>query len=157
MAQHGRGLICVARQPRSRALEIPLMVCAQHFAILKPFLWQHRGEGDAPLPTFAADRASTVLAAIIRLQDRSDLLVQVTSFSYAARMPECLRALGQRDAAVPTWLDEPASIRPASICEIRTGLTMVGCHSSVVLLLRHDIPLVAIADLIAYRIVQSQW
>src|SRR6201987_79573 len=99
----------------------------------------------------AADRASTVLAAINPATRPSDLTRPGHIFPLRAKSAGVLARAGQPEAAVD-WA-RLAGLHPSGvICEImnKDG-TMARVPQLRRFARRHDIPLVAIADLIAYR------
>jgi 3,4-dihydroxy 2-butanone 4-phosphate synthase/GTP cyclohydrolase II len=99
----------------------------------------------------AADRASTVLTAINPATSPKDLTRPGHVFPLRAKSAGVLARAGQTEAAVD--LARLAGLHPSGvICEImnKDG-TMARVPQLRRFARRHDIPLVAIADLIAYR------
>ncbi len=150
MAQYGRGLICLAMTPEHLdALEIPLMV--PHSRFETAFCVSIEAKEGTTTGISAADRASTVLAAINPATRPSDLTRPGHIFPLRAKSAGVLERAGQTEAAVD--LARLAGLRPSGvICEImnKDG-TMARVPQLSRFARRHDIPLVAIADLIAYR------
>lgn len=152
MAQYGRGLICLAMTSEYLdALEIPLMVPHNSSRFETAFCVSIEAKEGTTTGISAADRAATVLAAIDPATKPSDLTRPGHIFPLRARSAGVLARAGQTEAAVD--LARLAGLHPSGvICEImnRDG-TMARVPQLRRFARRHDIPLVAIADLIAYR------
>ena len=152
MAQYGRGLICLAMTPEHLdALEIPLMVPHNSSRFETAFCVSIEAKEGTTTGISAADRASTVLAAINPATRPSDLTRPGHIFPLRAKSAGVLERAGQTEAAVD--LARLAGLRPSGvICEImnKDG-TMARVPQLSRFARRHEIPLVAIADLIAYR------
>src|ERR1700758_4101694 len=152
MAHHGRGLICLAMTPeRLDELEIPLMVSQNSSRFETAFCVSIEARERTTTGISAADRAATVLAAIDPSTKPSDLVRPGHVFPLRARSAGVLARAGQTEAAVD--LARLAGLHPAGvICEImnRDG-TMARVPELSRFARRHNMPLVAIADLIAYR------
>src|SRR5271155_5725467 len=152
MAQHGRGLICLAMTPgHLDALEIPLMVAHNSSRFETAFCVSIEAKEGTTTGISAADRASTVLTAINPATRPSDLTRPGHVFPLRAKSAGVLARAGQTEAAVD--LARLAGLHPSGvICEImnKDG-TMARVPQLRGFARRHDIPLVAIADLIAYR------
>ena len=152
MAQYGRGLICLAMTPEHLdALEIPLMVAHNSSRFETAFCVSIEAKQGTTTGISAADRASTVLTAINPATRPSDLSRPGHVFPLRAKNAGVLARAGQTEAAVD--LARLAGLHPSGvICEImnKDG-TMARVPQLSRFARRHDIPLVAIADLIAYR------
>src|SRR6266404_5392741 len=152
MAQYGRGLICLAMTPeRLDALEIPLMVPHNSSRFETAFCVSIEAKERTTTGISAADRAATVLTAIDPATKPSDLVRPGHVFPLRARSAGVLARAGQTEAAVD--LARLAGLHPSGvICEImnKDG-TMARVPQLSRFARRHDIPLVATADLIAYR------
>jgi 3,4-dihydroxy 2-butanone 4-phosphate synthase / GTP cyclohydrolase II len=152
MAQYGRGLICLAMTPEHLdALEIPLMVAHNSSRFETAFCVSIEARDGTTTGISAADRASTVLAAINAATRPSDLIRPGHIFPLRAKSAGVLARAGQTEAAVD--LARLAGLHPSGvICEImnKDG-TMARVPQLLRFARRHNIPLVAIADLIAYR------
>src|SRR5713101_7518009 len=152
MAQYGRGLICLAMTPEQLdALEIPLMVPHNSSRFETAFCVSIEAREGTTTGISAADRASTVLTAINPATRPSDLIRPGHIFPLRAKSAGVLARAGQTEAAVD--LARLAGLHPSGvICEImnKDG-TMARVPQLRRFARRHDIPLVAIADLIAYR------
>jgi 3,4-dihydroxy 2-butanone 4-phosphate synthase / GTP cyclohydrolase II len=152
MAQYGRGLICLAMTPEHLdALEIPLMVPHNSSRFETAFCVSIEAKQGTTTGISAADRAATVLSAINPATRPSDLSRPGHVFPLRAKSAGVLARAGQTEAAVD--LARLAGLHPSGvICEImnKDG-TMARVPQLSRFARRHDIPLVAIADLIAYR------
>jgi 3,4-dihydroxy 2-butanone 4-phosphate synthase / GTP cyclohydrolase II len=152
MAQYGRGLICLAMTPeRLDALEIPLMVSRNSSRFETAFCVSIEAKAGTTTGISASDRATTVRAAIAPSSKPADLVRPGHVFPLRARSAGVLARAGQTEAAVD--LARLAGLHPSGvICEImnKDG-TMARVPELRRFARRHDIPLVAIADLIAYR------
>ncbi len=152
MAQYGRGLICLALTPEHLdALQIPLMVPRNSSRFETAFCVSIEAKQGTTTGISAADRASTVLTAINPATRPSDLSRPGHIFPLRAKSAGVLARAGQTEAAVD--LARLAGLHPSGvICEImnKDG-TMARVPQLSRFARRYDIPLVAIADLIAYR------
>jgi 3,4-dihydroxy 2-butanone 4-phosphate synthase/GTP cyclohydrolase II len=152
MAQYGRGLICLAMTPEHLdALDIPLMVPHNSSRFETAFCVSIEAREGTTTGISAADRASTVLAAINPATKPSDLTRPGHIFPLRAKSAGVLARAGQTEAAVD--LARLAGLHPSGvICEVmnKDG-TMARVPQLCHFARRHDIPLVAITDLIAYR------
>jgi 3,4-dihydroxy 2-butanone 4-phosphate synthase/GTP cyclohydrolase II len=152
MAQHGRGLICLAMTPeRLDALEIPLMVSENSSRFETAFCVSIEAKAGTTTGISAADRAATVRAAIDSSTKSSDLVRPGHVFPLRARSAGVLARAGQTEAAVD--LARLAGLHPSGvICEI---MNKDGTMSRVPQLSRfarrHNMPLITVADLITYR------
>ena len=153
MAKHGRGLICLAMTPeRLDELEIPLMVSNNESRFETAFCVSIEARDRTTTGISAADRAATVLAAIDSTTKPADLVRPGHVFPLRARNAGVLARAGQTEAAVD--LARLAGLSPAGvICEI---MNEDGSMARVPELgefgVRHNIPLITIADLITYRL-----
>jgi 3,4-dihydroxy 2-butanone 4-phosphate synthase / GTP cyclohydrolase II len=152
MAQHGRGLICLAMTPdRLDALEIPLMVPQNSSRFETAFCVSIEARERTTTGISAADRAATVLAAINPATKPSDLVRPGHVFPLRARSAGVLARAGQTEAAVD--LARLAGLHPSGvICEImnKDG-TMARVPQLSRFARRHNMPLITVADLITYR------
>jgi len=153
MARYGRGLICLAMTPEQLdKLEIPLMVPNNRSRFETAFCVSIEAKEGTTTGISSADRAATVLAAIDPAAKPTDLIRPGHVFPLRARSAGVLARAGQTEAAVD--LARLAGLHPAGvICEI---MNEDGSMARVPQLhrfaLRHNIPLVSIADLITYRL-----
>jgi 3,4-dihydroxy 2-butanone 4-phosphate synthase / GTP cyclohydrolase II len=152
MARYGGGLICLAMTPeRLDELEIPPMVSQNNSRFDKAFCVGIEAKAGTTTGISAADRAATVLAAIDPTTRPSDLIRPGHVFPLRARSAGVLARAGQTEAAVD--LARLGGLRPAGvICEI---MNKDGTMARVPELRRfarhHNMPLITVADLIAYR------
>jgi 3,4-dihydroxy 2-butanone 4-phosphate synthase/GTP cyclohydrolase II len=152
MARYGRGLICLAMTPeRLDELEIPLMVSQNNSRFETAFCVSIEAKAGTTTGISAADRAATVLAAIDPETKPSDLSRPGHIFPLRACAAGVLARAGQTEAAVD--LARLAGLRPAGvICEIMNeDGTMTRVPELLRFAGRHGIPLITVADLIAYR------
>jgi 3,4-dihydroxy 2-butanone 4-phosphate synthase/GTP cyclohydrolase II len=153
MAKYGRGLICLAMTPeRLDELEIPLMVANNGSRFETAFCVGIEARERTTTGISAADRAATVLTAIDPATRPADLVRPGHVFPLRAKNAGVLRRAGQTEAAVD--LARLAGLRPAGvICEIMNDDgSMARVPQLRQFALQHNILLVTIADLIAYRL-----
>jgi 3,4-dihydroxy 2-butanone 4-phosphate synthase/GTP cyclohydrolase II len=154
MAREGRGLICMPlTEARLEQLQIPLQV---------PDMDNTSGFGTAFCVSIearrgvttgisAADRATTVLTAVDPNTRPSDLARPGHVFPLRARNGGVLVRPGQTEASVD--LARIAGLTPAAvICEVMNeDGTMARLPQLRTFAARHDLKIVSVADLIAYR------
>ena len=152
MATHGRGLVCLAMTgPRLDELDVPLMVSRNTARFDTAFCVSIEAKGRTSTGISAADRATTVLAAIDPATKPADLARPGHMFPLRARDGGVLVRAGQTEAAVD--LARIAGLYPAGvICEImnRDG-TMARVPQLARFARAHGLPMITIADLIRYR------
>src|ERR1700722_16118033 len=152
MAQHGRGLICLAMTPKHLdALEIPLMVPHNSSRFEPAFCVSIEAREGTTTGISAADRAATVLAAINPATKPLDLTRPGHIFPLRAKSAGVLARAGQTEAAVD--LARLAGLHPSGvICEI---MNKDGSMARVPQLSRfarrHNMPVITVADLITHR------
>ncbi|MGH9534556.1 MAG: 3,4-dihydroxy-2-butanone-4-phosphate synthase [Terriglobales bacterium] len=152
MALHGRGLICVAMTgERLDALGIPLMTEQNTSNFGTAFCASVDARTGVTTGISAADRARTVRVLADPAARPEDLARPGHVFPLRARDGGVLARAGQTEAAVD--LARLAGLHPAGvICEIMNeDGTMARAPELAVFCRRHDLPLVAVADLIRYR------
>src|ERR1700756_5150562 len=152
MAQHGRGLICLAMTPeRLDELEIPLMVSNNSSRFETAFCVTIDAKEGTTTGISAADRAATVLKAVHPAAKPADLVRPGHVFPLRARGAGVLARAGQTEAAVD--LARMAGLRPAGvICEIMShDGTMARVQELTCYARRHRLLMITVADLIAYR------
>ena len=152
MARYGRGLICLAMTPeRLDELEIPLMVSQNSSRFETAFCVSIEAKERTTTGISAADRAATILTAIDPAAKPSDLVRPGHIFPLRARSAGVLARAGQTEAAVD--LARLAGVRPAGvICEVMNeDGTMARVPELRRFARRHNMPLITVADLIAYR------
>jgi len=152
MARYGRGLICLAMTPeRLDELEIPPMVSQNNSRLDTAFCVSIEAKAGTTTGISAADRAATVLAAVDPATKPYGLSRPGHIFPLRAHSAGVLARAGQTEAAVD--LARLAGLHPAGvICEIMNeDGTMARVPALRRFARRHGIPLVTMADLIAYR------
>jgi 3,4-dihydroxy 2-butanone 4-phosphate synthase/GTP cyclohydrolase II len=152
MAKHGRGLICLTLTPeRCRQLNLPLMVNDNMTPFTTNFTVSIEAAAGVTTGISAADRATTVQAAIRPDARPSDIIMPGHIFPLMARRGGVLARAGHTEAGVD--LARLAGLMPASvICEI---LNEDGGMARLPELERfskqHGLKIGTIADLIHYR------
>jgi 3,4-dihydroxy 2-butanone 4-phosphate synthase/GTP cyclohydrolase II len=157
MVTHGRGLVCLAMTPdRLDALEIPLEVPVNSSLRETATCVSIDARGRTSTGISAPDRAATILTAIAPDTRPQDLLRPGHVFPLRARQGGVLVRAGHTEAAVD--LARLAGLTPAGvICEImaRNG-TMARVPELGKLARRFHLPLITIADLIQYRMLNER-
>jgi len=152
MARHGRGLICLPMTPeRLDELDVPLMVNQNTARFGTAFCVPIEAKARTSTGISAADRATTVLAAIDPATRPSDLARPGHMFPLRARPGGVLVRAGQTEAAVD--LARIAGLYPAGvICEIMNDDgTMARVPQLARFVRRHGLLMITVADLIKYR------
>ena len=153
MAKHGRGLICLSMtRQRLKELEIPLMVSENSSRFNTAFCVSIEARLGVSTGISAADRCATVLTAIQPDTTADDLARPGHMFPLRAVDGGVLQRAGQTEAAID--LARIAGLYPSGvICEV---MNEDGTMARVPDLERfaelHDLKVVAIADLIQYRL-----
>jgi 3,4-dihydroxy 2-butanone 4-phosphate synthase/GTP cyclohydrolase II len=153
MAKHGRGLICLPMTAeRLEELEIPLMVSENSSKFNTAFCVSIEARENVSTGISAADRSVTVQATIDPKTVPADLVRPGLMFPLRAVEGGVLRRSGQTEAAVD--LARIAGLYPAGvICEIMNeDGTMARVPELEKFAAIHDLKIVNIADLIAYRL-----
>jgi 3,4-dihydroxy 2-butanone 4-phosphate synthase/GTP cyclohydrolase II len=154
MAKHGRGLICISMTAeRLDELRIPLMVgqtenTARYGTAFTMSVEARRGVSTG---ISAYDRAHTVRVLIDPHAGPQDIAMPGHMFPLRAREGGVLVRAGQTEATVD--LARLAGLYPAGVlCEIMKGDgTMARMPDLRAFARRHDLKIVAVKDLIAYR------
>jgi 3,4-dihydroxy 2-butanone 4-phosphate synthase/GTP cyclohydrolase II len=152
MARYGRGLICMPMtEERLEELDIPLMVKDNTSPYNTAFCISVEAKRNVSTGISAADRAHTVKVAIDPRTRPGDLTRPGHMFPLRAKRGGVLKRAGQTEAAVD--LARLAGFYPAGvICEIMNDDgTMARLPDLVEFSKRHAIMMIAVADLIAYR------
>ena len=153
MARYGRGLICLpmSRQ-RLDELEVPLMVAENSSKFSTAFCVSIEAKHVVSTGISAADRSATVLVAIDESTRPADLARPGHMFPLRAVDGGVLQRAGQTEAGVD--LARIAGLYPAGvICEVMNeDGTMARLPDLEVFAAEHDLKIVAIADLIKYRL-----
>ncbi len=153
MATHGRGLICVALEGELLdRLQIPLMVRENSSPFETAFCISVEARAGTTTGISAADRARTVQALIDPASRPQDFVKPGHMFPLRARPGGVLARTGQTEASVD--LARLAGLHPSGvICEImKEDGTMARVPDLVPYCQRHGLPMVTVADLVAYRL-----
>ncbi|GEJ56177.1 bifunctional 3,4-dihydroxy-2-butanone-4-phosphate synthase/GTP cyclohydrolase II [Anaeromyxobacter diazotrophicus] len=158
MAKHGRGLICLAlSEERVRQLRLPLMVDegANTSNFGTAFTVSVEAARGVTTGISAKDRAHTILTAVKDDARPEDLARPGHVFPLRARHGGVLVRAGQTEGSVD--LARLAGLRPAAvICEVMNDDgTMARLPELEKLGAQFDIPIVSVADLIAYRMMKD--
>lgn len=153
MATHGRGLICLSLTPeRCDQLDLRAMVDDNTSKFTTAFTVSIEAKKGVTTGISAHDRATTILTAIADSTKASDLARPGHVFPLRAREGGVLVRTGQTEGSVD--LARLAGLKPAAvICEImKEDGSMARMSDLKVFSEKHNIPIVAIADLIKYRL-----
>ncbi len=153
MAKHGRGLICLSMtRQRLQELEIPLMVSENSSRFNTAFCVSIEASRGVSTGISAADRSATVQTAIHADTAPGDLARPGHMFPLRAVDGGVLQRAGQTEAAVD--LARIAGLYPAGvICEVMNeDGTMARVPDLERFAEAHDIKVIAVADLIHYRL-----
>ncbi len=152
MAMYGRGLICVTlTEERIRQLRLPMMVDQNTSQFGTAFTVSIEARRGVSTGISAADRATTVLAAIADDASPDDIVSPGHVFPLRAQPGGVLVRTGQTEGAVD--LAKLAGLKPAGvICEVmNTDGTMARRPDLEKFSAEHDLIILTIADLIEYR------
>lgn len=153
MTKYGRGLICLAMTgERLDELHLPMMVGENTSKFGTAFTVSIEARQGVTTGISAADRAHTILTAIDLKSKAADLARPGHIFPLRARSGGVLMRAGQTEASVD--LARLAGLYPAGvICEVMSDDgTMARVPELIEVAKRHDIKLVTVADIIAYRL-----
>lgn len=153
MAKHGRGLICLPMTgQRLEELEVPLMVSENSSKFSTAFCVSIEAKHSVSTGISAADRSATVLVAIDKATRPQDLARPGHMFPLRAVDGGVLQRAGQTEAGVD--LARIAGLYPAGvICEVMNDDgTMARLPDLEIFAAEHDMKIIAIADLIKYRL-----
>jgi 3,4-dihydroxy 2-butanone 4-phosphate synthase/GTP cyclohydrolase II len=153
MARYGRGLICLAMTgERLDELHIPMMVGENTSKFGTAFTVSIEARHGVTTGISAADRAQTILTAIDPRTLPSDLARPGHVFPLRARSGGVLVRAGQTEAAVD--LARLAGLYPAGvICEVMNeDGTMARVPELMQVARHHNLKIVTVADIIAYRL-----
>src|SRR4029079_11885235 len=152
MATHGRGLICLAlTDERCNELGLNLMAAKNEAPFQTAFTVSVEAREGVTTGISAADRARTIQVAIDPHSGPEDLVQPGHVFPLRAKDGGVLERTGQTEAAVD--LARLAGLIPAGvICEVMNeDGTMARVPDLVGYCATHDLKMVTVADLIAYR------
>lgn len=152
MAKEGRGLICLALDEEIvKQLDLPMMVTRNTSRFGTAFTVSIEARRGVTTGISAHDRATTILTAVNPSATPDDIVTPGHVFPLKARKGGVLVRAGQTEGSVD--LARLAGLRPASvICEImKDDGTMARMPDLEEISKKFDIPIVTIADIIAYR------
>ncbi len=152
MAKYGRGLICLSlTEERADYLDLPLMVQANTSSFGTAFTVSIEARRGVTTGISAADRARTIQVAIADETTPADLARPGHVFPLRAKRGGVLVRAGQTEGSVD--LARLAGLKPAGvICEIMNeDGTMARMPELRRFAEEHDLKIVTIADLVAYR------
>ncbi|MDR0966155.1 MAG: 3,4-dihydroxy-2-butanone-4-phosphate synthase [Myxococcales bacterium] len=153
MATHGRGLICLTlTQAAARALDLPLMVRDNESPFQTAFTVSIEAARGVTTGISAADRATTIRAAVAPGATPKDLVRPGHIFPLIAREGGVLVRTGQTEGSVD--LARLAGLDPSGVlCEImKADGTMARRPDLEVFAEQHGLTLLTVADIIAYRL-----
>ena len=152
MAKEGRGLICLSLTPeRCEELGLELMAAKNESSFETPFTVSIEAREGVTTGISAHDRARTIQVAIDPETNPRDLVQPGHIFPLKSRAGGVLERTGQTEAAVD--LARLAGLNPAGvICEVMNDDgTMARVDDLAGYCARHELKMITIADLIAYR------
>ncbi|MBW1689525.1 MAG: bifunctional 3,4-dihydroxy-2-butanone-4-phosphate synthase/GTP cyclohydrolase II [Deltaproteobacteria bacterium] len=152
MAKYGRGLVCLSLHPDIvERLKLPLMVQDNRSRFGTAFTVSIEAKHGVTTGISAADRAHTILTAVDDNSLPDDLVQPGHVFPLRSRRGGVLFRAGQTEGSVD--LARLAGLRPAGvICEIMNDDgTMARRPDLDIFAKKHDLRVVTIADIIAYR------
>ncbi len=153
MAKYGRGLICLTlTEEQVEKLELPMMVSRNTSRYGTAFTVSIEAKRGVTTGISTHDRATTILTAIADGATAEDIAMPGHVFPLKARKGGVLVRAGQTEGSVD--LARLAGLKPSGvICEImKDDGTMARMPDLKVFAKEHDIKIVTIADLIAYRL-----
>jgi 3,4-dihydroxy 2-butanone 4-phosphate synthase/GTP cyclohydrolase II len=153
MATHGRGLICLSlTEEKVKKLELPMMARHNRSRFGTNFTVSIEAARGVTTGISAADRATTVLAAVSPDARPEDLVTPGHIFPLRASPGGVLERVGQTEGSVD--LARLAGLTPAGvICEVmKEDGTMARLPDLERLAKEHDLVLLDIADVIEFRI-----
>jgi 3,4-dihydroxy 2-butanone 4-phosphate synthase / GTP cyclohydrolase II len=153
MARYGRGLICLALAPDLiEKLQLKPMVRDNQSPFQTAFTVSIEARRGVTTGISAADRATTVLAAVADDAQPDDLVSPGHVFPLRARKGGVLVRTGQTEGSMD--LARLAGLKPAGvICEVMNDDgTMARMPDLEKFAATHDLKIATIADLVAYRL-----
>jgi 3,4-dihydroxy 2-butanone 4-phosphate synthase/GTP cyclohydrolase II len=152
MAKEGRGLICLPlTSERCEALELNLMAAKNEAPLQTAFTVAVEAREGVTTGISAHDRAHTIQVAIDPSATPRDLVQPGHVFPLKAKDGGVLERAGQTEASID--LARLAGLTPAGvICEIMNDDgTMARVPDLIPYCEKHDLKMITVADLIAYR------
>jgi len=153
MAKEGRGLICLALDGSIVArLKLPLLVAEHQSKFGTGFTVSIEARDGVTTGISAHDRSHTIRTAVKEDAKPEDLVRPGHVFPLRAREGGVLVRSGQTEGSVD--LARIAGLRPAAvICEVmKDDGSMARRPDLDIFSKEHDIPIVSVADIIAYRL-----
>lgn len=153
MARYGRGLICLAlTEEQVNKLKLPMMTSKNTSKYGTAFTVSIEAKHGVTTGISAHDRATTILTAIEDESGPEDIAMPGHIFPLKAREGGVLVRAGQTEGSVD--LARLAGLKPSGvICEImKDDGTMARMPDLEVFSKKHDLKIITIADLIAYRL-----
>jgi 3,4-dihydroxy 2-butanone 4-phosphate synthase/GTP cyclohydrolase II len=153
MAKHGRGLVCLSLQEeKADELQLHPMVSNNTSRFGTAFTVSIEAKRGVTTGISAADRATTVLAAIADEAKPEDLVRPGHVFPLRAKTGGVLVRTGQTEGSVD--LARLAGLKPAGvICEVMNDDgTMARMPDLEIFAKKHNLKIITIADLIKYRL-----
>ena len=153
MVTHARGLVCLALTPEKvDDLRLPQMSADNQSPFETAFTVSIEAREGVTTGISAADRATTVLAAIKDGAGPRDIVVPGHIFPLRAKPGGVLVRTGQTEGSVD--LARLAGLKPAGvICEVMNeDGSMSRMPDLEKFAARHDLKIITVADLIAYRL-----
>ena len=153
MAMHGRGLICLSlTEEKADQLRLPLMTDQNQCTFQTAFCVSIEAAKGVSTGISAADRATTILAAVAPEASPQDLVSPGHVFPLRAKPGGVLVRTGQTEGSVD--LSRLAGRSPAGvICEImKDDGTMARLPDLEVFAEKHGLKIATVADLVAYRL-----
>ena len=157
MAKFGRGLICLPMAPEIiDRLQLPLMTQRNGSRFGTNFTISIEARDGVTTGISAADRATTILAAVADNVRPDDIVTPGHIFPLRAKAGGVLSRAGQTEGGVD--LSRLAGLKPASvICEImRDDGTMARMPDLEIFAEEHGLKIAAVKDLIRYRLDRGQ-
>jgi 3,4-dihydroxy 2-butanone 4-phosphate synthase/GTP cyclohydrolase II len=153
MAMYGRGLICLSMtSERVEQLQLPMMTTDNTSSFGTAFTISIEAKKGVTTGISAADRATTIKAAIDPKSRPTDLARPGHVFPLRARSGGVLQRAGQTEGSVD--LARLAGLYPAGvICEIMNDDgTMARVPQLMEFAKKHHLKIITVKDLIAYRV-----
>jgi len=152
MATHGRGLICMPMsKDRCQRLKLPLMVEKNDAQFTTNFTVSIEAAEGVTTGISAADRATTVLAAVAKDADHNSIVQPGHIFPLIAKDGGVLNRAGHTEAGVD--LARMAGLEPAAVIVeiLNEDGTMARRPDLEKIAEKHGVKMGTIADLIEYR------
>ena len=153
MAKYGRGLICLSlTEEKVKELQLPLMVSDNTSAFKTAFTVSIEAKRGVTTGISAADRATTIQAAIAEGAKPEDLARPGHVFPLEAKRGGVLVRTGQTEGSVD--LARLAGLKPFGvICEVMNeDGSMARMPDLEIFAKKHTVKVITIADLIRYRL-----